>query len=145
MSKWLFIGILIFQINDASGQVYTDLTYDGKGNPHLEITKITITDKYTIVDFIHYNPYAYGGWTHIMPNTFIRTPQTKEKLTLIKAQGIPIAPHRHIYKKVGETLRFRLYFPPINPSTEKLDIIESEGINTDKAFNFYKVRLKPIA
>lgn len=141
--KQLFtFAFLIGIAASVFGQVYVNPKYTRKSNPHIEVLKITITDKYTIVEFKHTNPYEYGGYCNIFPETVIRTDKGK-KFKLQKVKNIPVAPYRHNYDKKGESLRFKLYFPPINPATKSIDIVEFEG--NRQAFNIYKIKLKPMA
>lgn len=146
MNKYLTIIVIIliglFSNQNTFGQVYNRPVYEGRSIKEIEILKITINDRYTIVECEHINMYSRGFVT-AMPNTFIRISGKAQKYELIKTYKIPVFPIKYYYKKVGEKLRYKLYFPPINPSVEYLDIIEIEGF--DKAFNFYKVKLKPIA
>lgn len=143
--QWMFIIILmITNIHNAKSQVYNHPTYARKSDNEIEIIRIQITNKYTIVELVHTNPFFSGGWANITPTAFIRLPKIGKQLKLIKATGIPIRPKQYNYKKQGEKLYFRLYFPPVNPSTEYLDIIELEGADMNKAFNFYRVKLVPI-
>lgn len=142
----LFITIFLLMsisVSEMMGQVYTHPTCEKKSNPNTKILKITITDDYTIVEIEHKNTFGSGGWANISPETAIRIPKKSEKLKLIKAKGIPISPNRHYYKSQSEVLKFKLYFPPINPGTKTLDVIEYEG--SGKAFNFYGIKLKPMA
>lgn len=134
--------IYCFSIQNTFGQVYNRPVYEGRSIKEIEILKITINDKYTIVECEHINMYG-RGWVTAMANTFIRVSGKTQKYELIKTYKIPVFPSKHYYKKIGEKLRYKLYFPPINPSVEYLDIIEIEGF--DKAFNFYKIKLKPVA
>ncbi len=138
----LVIFIFLFSINSIFCQSYNRPEYEGKSIDEIEILKITITDKYTIVECIHTNRYKLG-WATAMPKTFIRVSGKTKKYQLLKTSRIPIFPKKHHYNKIGEKLRYKLYFPPINPNVKYLDIIEIEGSN--KAFNFYKIKLKPIA
>ncbi|MFK7948408.1 MAG: hypothetical protein AB8G11_12530 [Saprospiraceae bacterium] len=141
--KKLFVFAFLISISvTCFAQVYTNPEYNGKSNSHIEILKVTITDKYTIVEFRHENPYEYGGYVNIFPQTCIRT-NKGEKFKLQKVKNIPVAPYRHHFYKKGEVLRFKLFFPSINPSTKSIDIIESEG--DSRAFNFYKIKLTPMA
>ena len=136
----VFISLLTIQ--NSFGQTYTRPVYEGRSISEIEILKITINDKYTIVECEHTNQYS-SGWAAAMPNTFIRVSDEVTKYELIKTYKIPVFPKKHHYYKVGDKLRYKLYFPPINPSVKYLDIIEIEG--SSKAFNFYRIKLKPIA
>lgn len=134
---------VIFVFNQTVlGQEYVRPVYEGRSIKEIEILKITINDQYTIVECEHINNYGLG-WASAMPNTFIRVSGDTKKYELLKTHKIPVFPRKHYYEKVGEKLRYKLYFPPINPSVKYLDIIEIEG--SDKAFNFYRIKLKPIA
>ena len=127
----------------AHGQVYIRPKYANKSMREIELLRITITEDYTIVECRHSSRYGAGGWAAAMPDTFIRITGTNKRLKLIKAVGIPTYPDRHYYREKGEYLQYKLLFPPISPNTPLLDIIEIE--NSDKAFNFLKVQLTPIA
>ena len=141
--KQFFIFAFLMSISaSVIGQVYVNPKYTNKGNPHIKLIKITITNKYTIMEFTHKNPYEYGGWANISPDSFIRT-EKGEKLKLQKVKNIPVAHYRHRYGKKGEVLKFKLYFPPINPTTKSIDIVEFEG--SKQAFNIYKIKLTPMA
>lgn len=142
MKKLSIIAVLFSLSTSIFGQVYTSPEYARKSNPHMEVVKIIITDKYTVVEFKHTNPYEVGGYANIFPETVIRT-NKGQTFKLQKVKNIPVAPYRHNYRKKGEVLRFKLYFPPINPSTKSIDIIESEG--NKQAFNVYKIKLIPMA
>jgi hypothetical protein len=110
----------------------------------VEITKIEITDKYTIVDFYFYTGkngrYEAGGWIALSRNMYIKEAGTHKKHYLLKASNIPILPERLDFS--GEyKRRFKAYFPPIKVGTRKVHIIE-EATN---GFNFYDIQLKPAA
>lgn len=126
----------------ANAQVYINPTYGAKSLKEVEITKIEITSKYTIVHFYFdsKDKYPYGGWIALSKNMYIKNAKTHKKHYLIKAGNIPILPKKLDFK--GRYKRkFKAYFPPINPATEMIHIIE-EATN---GFNFYKIKLKPIA
>ena len=135
--------ICLFLIQNIFSQEYIRPVYEGRSIKEIEILKITINNKYTIVECEHINIKGSSSWASAMPNTFIRVSGETKKYELLKTYKIPVFPQKHYYKKVGEKLRYKLYFPPINPNVKHLDIIEIE--NFDKAFNFYKIKLKPIA
>lgn len=142
MKKFLFITLLFFTSSIVNAQVYINPTYGAKSLKEVEITKIEITSKYTIIHFYFdsKDKYPYGGWIALSKNMYIKNAKTHKKHYLIKSDNIPLLPNRldftGRYKR-----RFKAYFPPINPATEMIHIIE-EATN---GFNFYKIRLKPIA
>ena len=109
------------------------------------ISKIERTDEYLRIDFIHHaDPkYVSGGWVQMLPETFIRPEGTDQRLTLIKAEGIPLAPVKHFYKSIYETLNYSLFFPRVSKDVEFIDIIEKPG-GDNTFFNFYGVAVSKI-
>ncbi len=85
---------------------------------NLEIRKIELTDSFTILTF--HVEYQKGDWIYIPKESFIQPVGSQEKLFLIKADGIPVA------ERYTEGIAdYDLYFPSINPKTEKLDFGEA--------------------
>ena len=111
----------------------------------LDIRRIERTDEYLRIDFIvHADPvYMNGGWVQIYPETFIRPAGTTQRLVLVKTEGIPLAPTKHYYKSIHDTLSYSLYFPSIPKDGEFIDIIENAG-GGSTFFNFYGVAVNRI-
>lgn len=143
MKKIFLIGLLLTAVSYfADAQVYVNPPYGVKSLKEVEITKIEITDKYTIVSFYFdsKDAYQYGGWIALSKNMYIKNAKTHKKHYLIKASNIPLLPKRLDF--AGKYKRaFKAYFPPINPGTKMIHIIE-EATN---GFNFHHIKLKPIA
>lgn len=135
----LMVGLVMM----TTAQTYLKPKYAARALKEVEITKIEITDKYTIVSF-HFESeggtFELGGWIALDKNMYIKNALTHKKYYLIKAHNIPILPQRIDFQ--GKYSRsFKAYFPPISPATKTMHIIE-EATN---GFNFYKIRLKPLA
>lgn len=111
----------------------------------VEIMRIKNYDKYTRIDFIYYPPsyYINGGWAQIYKESFIRPIGTDVRLTLIKADNIPLAPKKHFFKSSKDCLCYTLYFPALHRSVKKIDIIEKEATDSSY-FNFYGVSLEAV-
>ncbi|MFK7949996.1 MAG: hypothetical protein AB8G11_20570 [Saprospiraceae bacterium] len=143
MKKILLVTLFSFCVAIiTNAQVYIKPTYGAKSLKEVEITKIEITNKYTIVHFYFdsKDKYPYGGWIALSKNMYIKNAKTHKKHYLIKSSNIPLMPKRLDF--TGRYKRkFKAYFPPINPATEMIHIIEE----TENGFNFYKIKLKPIA
>jgi hypothetical protein len=76
----------------------------------------------------------------VYKNTFIKDCKTGKKYAYIKAENIPEAPEKYYFHSNWDFLYYSLYFEPIPPDTEMIDIIEKE--NDDSTFfNFYGVEL----
>lgn len=116
-----------------------------QSKPHSDIDcfGIEITDEYTRIDFVAYPDtitYISGWWVQIDKNTFIRPTGTTQKLTLIKAVNISIAPQKSMFPSSKSCIAYTLYFPSIPKNTSHIDIIEKE-VRGGNYFNFYGVSL----
>lgn len=87
--------------------------------------------------------YDFGWWVRLLPDIFIRPIGTNERLGLVFALNIPIAPAKHYFKNINDTLRFTLFFPALPNGTTHIDIVEDiKGDSSD--FNFYNVPMTKI-
>lgn len=143
MKKLFLIGLLLTSVSYFSdAQIYLNPKYGAKSLKEVEITKIEITSKYTIISFSFdsKDAYQYGGWIALSKKMYIKDAKTHKKKYLIKASNIPLLPKKINFQ--GRYKRkFKAYFPPISPSTQMIHIIE-EATN---GFNFYKIKLKAMA
>ncbi len=111
--------------------------YDtAKGRPQL--LRIVISPEYTKVDFGFQNDKS--GWVRIDAKTFIRIKDTGQKLTMVRAENIPLAPVHHTFNTTKDWLYFSLYFPPLQIKEGKIDVIEAEP-GSKKDFNYYNIVL----
>lgn len=101
--------------------------------------------EYTRIDFIHFADAKYinGGWVRIEPQMFIRPVGTNDRLFLLHAVNVPLAPAKHHYRGINDSHAFTLYFPALPKSVAAIDIIEKEG-GDDSFFNFFGVSLARI-
>ncbi|MFN6039270.1 MAG: hypothetical protein ACK452_12435, partial [Bacteroidota bacterium] len=88
---------------------------------------------------MYINCYGSGGWVKISPNTYISPSGTEEKLKLIEAINMPVAPRKISFKKNGDALYFSLIFQPLPYEVSEIDIIEDES--DSNAFNYYQVSI----
>ena len=102
------------------------------------ITKVTITDKETIIEMASNNETrnGYYQWINIDKNTVIVVSGQEYKLK--HAEGIAIAPNKTNYSKHGETKTFKLYFPAIPKATTSFNLLEPG----DSSWKFYGISLK---
>jgi len=83
------------------------------------------------------------AWFCADKNIYLVDVQTNKKYPLRKQIGIPVCPETHSFKKIGEILLFRLYFPALGSNVEEIDIIEGcsdhcfslKGIVLDQKLN----------
>ncbi len=102
----------------------------------VRILKIEITDLFTIVDLL-YIPQEEDVWICADKNYYIQPENSSERKFLIMAKEIPLCPDRKKVYGRGEDYEFQLYFPSIDTSIQKIDIVEKPV----SGFNFFGVWL----
>lgn len=102
----------------------------------MEVLRVELTGERTTV-FLSVENRIKGGTYCADPNIFIINPDGS-KLKLIKAIGIPQCPQSHKFKKEGEILEFSLVFPPLQPGTGWINLIEECSEN---CFSVYGILL----
>jgi hypothetical protein len=107
------------------------------------ISEIEVGDEFTRIDFFYISSrlYVNGGWIQMHPSCYIRPKGTDLKLTMIKAEGIPIAPIKYHFQCQGQAHSYSLYFPALPKGTTMIDVIERDG-HYPNDFNFYCVRVR---
>ena len=117
-------------------------------------TLFDTTDKYetlsdeeepTVIHFITTPSLKFdsGWWVELYDSIFIRPAGSNERLGLIYAFNIPIAPEKHFFQCKKEELHFTLFFPALPKGTTHIDIIEKPG-GDPSFFNFYGVSMEKI-
>lgn len=76
--------------------------------------------------------YVNGGWVNIWPNTWLEQDTTGDRLTLLHALGIPLAPARYYFKAACQVKRFTLVFPQLPESWDYFTLKEQ----TDTGLGF---------
>ena len=140
------IALIILCSTAAFAQVFTKPEYDKKKSAkELHLFKVEVTKKYTICEMT----YTYDGndsddpdFIYIIPDMHILDVKTKEKFYVIKSENIPMHPKQYQFKKKGEILRFKVYFPAIDPKKTVLFHILEE---VDRGFKFFGVHLYSFA
>ena len=127
---------LILTINTAFSQSVNKPNYSLKSHETLDITKVEISEKSTIV-FLTIENRIEGGSFCADKNIYIIDPGGK-RLRLLSSSGIPVCPDTYKFKYAGEKLNFTLVFPPLERGTKWIDIIED---CTSNCFWFYGVTL----
>lgn len=111
--------------------------YALKSHETLEITKVDLTSKSTLISFSVENKRNEGGSFCADKKIYLIYPDGG-RLNLTTAHNIPVCPDTYIFKNVGEKLFFSLEFPPLRAGTKWIDIIED---CTSNCFWFYGVTL----
>ena len=113
---------------------YVDLFSD----PNTRIKNVILTDEETIIELSCNNLTENGYFEsiNIKSDTYIIV--DNKRYTLLRTEGIAIAPRQTKFDKVGETKHFKLIFPQIPKSSTSLSLIEPGEGN----WFFYGVLLK---
>lgn len=139
MNKFFLIIIFcFFFFQESFAQLYSNPIASKKSHPELEITEIEINDSYTIISLIVTNKRTDGGWFCADNNIYIKNSKSTETYKLIKSENIPTCPDQFKFAYSGQTLEFKLYFPPISNQIKFIDLIES---CSNACFSFYGIIL----
>ena len=142
----LFTALYTCHCTPAAAQVFASPSYDvKKTTKELRLIKVQVTPKYTICDMLYtnlYNGQNVTNFIYIIPDMHIYDIKTQQKYYVIKSENIPMFPGKYGFKAPGEALRFKVYFPRIDPKkTVIFHILE----DVDRGFKFYNVSLLPVA
>jgi len=80
----------------------------------------------TIIHCTHYAEprFFLGGWINISPKTYLKGNGADDRLSLLQAIGVPIAPEKHLYNGHHESLQFSLLFKGLPSSWSSFSFIE---------------------
>ncbi len=132
----IILFFLAGRIADIQSQTYYKPNIALKSHETLEISKVEINEQSTSVYLSIENRIAGGNFCADR-NIYLICPDGS-KLKLIKAVNIPVCPDSYGFKSIGEKLQFTLEFPPLQPGTKWIDIIEE---CKEFCFSFYGVCL----
>lgn len=110
----------------------------------IEITTIQqlneqwVKERQTIVhcSYVSKRKYINGGWINIHPNTYLV--HSADKLQLLHAENIPLAPAIHVFTRVGEPLQFTLIFPAIPKDWKSFSLVEK--CNSSNGFIIHDIQ-----
>ncbi len=131
----------------------TDRPYvDERYTRNARITRVEITDRYTIIDMQYGNPAlrqmfrmpipGAGGNIGIDPESRLYKPGvTTRRYRFIKAEGIPVSPESRSVS-AGQVVDFRLYYERLDPGIEVFDFYEGRNPDQVEYWNFYGIHIK---
>lgn len=119
----LILFILIFLHVSANSQVFDMPNAEVKSHAELTITRIQITDDYTIVYLRNQNMLLKDAWACVDRKTSIRT-SDDVKHFLLRAENIPLCPDLFRFDSLGQIHEFILYFPPVDSRKGRIDLVE---------------------
>jgi len=90
------------------------------------IVELFEEDRYTYLHFTYIilENYNSDWWININENSYLVGGKSLTKLKLLNAIGIPLAPQKYCFKKLGDTLQFSLIFPALPKDWKVFDFIE---------------------
>ncbi len=130
----LIAFLSICQVSLAQVTIYPDV--ERRTDESVRILKVEITGVFTIVDIL-YLPAEEDAWICADKNYYIQPENSSDRKYLIMAKEIPLCPDRKKVYAGDEDNEFQLYFPAIDTSVRKMDIIEKPV----SGFNFFGVWL----
>ena len=119
-----------------------NLNREGHGESNPTLLRIILHPDYTKIDFGYsaIEIFQSGGWIRIDPFTFIEIIELNQRLTLVRAVGIPLSPIHLSFESNKDWQYYSLYFPPIPQKNCTLNIIEIEK-GTLNDFNYYNIAI----
>jgi OOP family OmpA-OmpF porin len=136
----------------AGGGTTRNPNVNGTAADYTEITKVSLTDRYTIVYVTHSNnnrvrPDATGriinsgmSEIRIKPTTRLIGLNGQRSFRFVKAEGIPVDPQiRRSYP--GDRVSFVLYYERLDPGIELFDLFECNDYDNMVCWNFYGVKV----
>lgn len=121
---------------NAIGQVISAPAYGLRSHETMEVVTVEIEKDQTIIQLTVENRTT-SGYFCVDRNTFIVLPDGS-RLKLLKADGIPNCPQSHNFKRIGEVVKFSLYFPALPSDSEWFDLVEECSEN---CFSVYGITL----
>nr|WP_294949745.1 hypothetical protein [uncultured Mucilaginibacter sp.] len=112
-------------------------------DPSCKITKIETDKLYTAVTF-EATADGDSSWVQLNKEMYIQTDVDNAHYNYVKSENIPIVPQpKHLFKKAGDKLEFKVYFQKIPPASKTIDVIERAGnsYGGSSYFNFFNVSL----
>jgi len=93
----------------------------------VRIKSIEKANQYTLIEFQFRASvfHAKGGCINIHPGSFIQPVHTKARMKLMKAFGIPLAPHNLYFPQTCRYQTFSLLFPALPKKVTCINFIES--------------------
>ena len=136
--KRIFLSlILVMYAISGTAQTIIFPSYTSRDNSNVEISRISLTDTLTIVEMYFLAPID-DVWICADKNFYIKSYNSNDRFFLVLAENIPLCPKREKITREKIYKKFLLYFPKLDSSVRRIDIIEK----AKGGFNFYGVWLE---
>ena len=123
MKKILLSLLIVIYTVGGLAQTIIFPSYANRDDSNVEISRISLTDTLTIVEMYFLAPLD-DTWIcadknfHIIPNN------SNDRFFLVLAEDIPLCPKREKITRDKIYKKFLLYFPILDSSVRRIDIIE---------------------
>lgn len=139
MQGWNTLSGLVFllcfaRISMAQITIFPEV--ERRTDESVQIMRIEISDIFTIVDLVYVN-VEEDVWICADKNFYLQPSNSNERKYLIMAKEITLCPERIKLSTYDEDFEFQLYFPAIDTSLRRIDVIEKPV----SGFNFFGVWL----
>ncbi len=137
---------------NAGGGSTRNPNVNGTAADYTEITKVSLTDRYTIIYVTHSNNNRVrrdvngriinSGMSEIRikPSTRLIGLNGQRSFRFLRAEGIPVDPQiRRSYP--GDRVNFVLYYERLDPGIELFDLFECNDYDNMVCWNFYGVKV----
>ena len=137
MKKIFLSLILVMYVIGGTAQTIIFPSYTSRDNSNVEISSISLMDTLTIVEMYFLAPVE-DSWICADKNFHIKPYNTNDRFFLVLAENITLCPKREKVTREKVYKKFLLYFPILDSSVKRIDIIEK----AKDGFNFYGVWLE---
>jgi len=137
MKKILFSLLIVMYTLGGGAQTIIFPSYTNRDDSNVEISRISLTDTLTVVEMYFLAPLD-DTWICADKNFHIKPNNSNDRFFLVLAEDIPLCPKREKITRDKIYKKFLLYFPILDSSVKRIDIIEK----AKDGFNFYGVWLE---
>lgn len=137
MKRIVLFFIALMLVPGGIAQTIIFPSYKNRDNKNIEISRISVTDTLTVVEMYLLAPLD-DIWICADKNFHLKPYNSNDRLFLVLAKDIPLCPKREKITRDKIYKKFLLYFPILNSSVKRIDIIEK----AKDGFNFYGVWLE---
>ncbi len=153
LSSLFLLLTLGLRFGVALGQVTNNPYVEERYTRTTRITRVELTDRYTILYMQHGNPalsrkfmlplLGTAGWISFDPDSRLYVPgNTSRKFVFVRAEGIPVSP-KQMNVSPNELVDFRVFFERLDPGIEVFDLFEGPNPEPGHEYwNFYGVHIR---
>ncbi|MBM3420083.1 MAG: hypothetical protein FJY11_03000 [Bacteroidetes bacterium] len=120
--KMLIFIVSAIVCSGLTGQVVTNPVFGLVSHETLNLVTFEFGNDLTVIELTIENRVS-GGYFCVDRNTIMVLPEGT-RLKMVRSEGLPNCPEVHNFSRIGEVLRFKLYFPALGFRPDWFDLIE---------------------